>query len=256
MKRFSTFPTIREMENKTTMIYHHETVRMAITQKSTNNKCWRQCGKKGTPLHHWWECKLVQLLWRTVQRLLKKLKTELPHDSAISFLGIHLKKTLIWNNMCISIFTAAPFVVAAQSLSCVPFFVTLWTTAHQASLLFTFSLSLLKLLSIESVMSSNHLCHLSPPAINFSQHQDLFQWVSSSHQVAKYGSFHTSPSNEYPELISFGTNRFDLLAVQGTCRVFSKHLSLKASILRCSAFFMVQLTPVRNYRNSQYTEAN
>ena len=78
-----------------------------------------------------------------------------------------------------------PFVVAAQSLSCVPLFVTLWTTAHQASLLFTFSLSLLKLLSIESVMSSNHLCHLSPPAINLSQHQDLFQWVRSLHQAAK-----------------------------------------------------------------------
>ena len=123
--------------------------------------------------------------------------------------------------MCISIFTAAPSIVVAQLLSCVPLFVTLWTTAHQASLLFTFSMSLLKLMSIESVMPPSHLCHLSPPAINLSQHQGLFQCVSSSHQVAKYGSFHISPSSEYPELISFGTDWFDLLAVQGTFRVFS-----------------------------------
>ena len=254
MKRFPTFLTIREMENKTTMITTKQLEWPSPKSLQIINAGDINAGKKRIPLHHWWEGKLVQLLWRTVQRFLKKLKTELSHDPAISFLGIYLKKTLIWNNMCISIFTAAPSVVA-QLLSCVPLFVTLWTTAHQASLLFTFSMSLLKLMSIESVMPPSHLCHLSPPAINLSQHQGLFQWVSSSHQVAKYGSFHISPSSEYPELISFGTDWFDLLAVQGTCRVFSSTWIWKHQ------FFGAQLSLrsnslIHNYRNSQYIEAN
>uniref|UniRef100_A0A8D0WQQ1 Uncharacterized protein n=1 Tax=Sus scrofa TaxID=9823 RepID=A0A8D0WQQ1_PIG len=77
------------MQVKTTMRYHFTLVRMAIINKSTNNKYWRGCGKKGTHLHCWWEYKLVQPLWK----ILRKLNVELPYDPAIPLLGIYLDKT-------------------------------------------------------------------------------------------------------------------------------------------------------------------
>ena len=87
-------------------------VRMAIIKKSTKNKCWRVCGEKGTLLHSWWECKLIQPLWKTVQRFLKKLGIKLPYDPAIPLLDIYPEETKIEQDTFISLFIAAVFTVA------------------------------------------------------------------------------------------------------------------------------------------------
>ena len=151
-------------------------------------------------------------------------------------------------NVCIFILPCLNFFQFSsfQPLSCVQLFVTLWTLVHQASLSITNCQSLLKLMSIESVMPSKHLilrCPLLllppiPPSIRvFSNESTLCaRWP-------KYWgfSFSISPSNEHPGLISFRMGWLDLLAVQGTLKSLQHHSS-KASILRCSAFFTVQLS--------------
>ena len=100
------------MQIKTTVRYHLTPVRMAIIKKSANSKCWRGWGGKGIFLHCWWECKLIQPLWRTVWRFLKELKIELPYDPAIPLLGIYPEKTIIQKESCTKMFIAALVTIA------------------------------------------------------------------------------------------------------------------------------------------------
>ena len=138
-------------------------------------------------------------------------------------------------------------VVVVQSLSHVQLFVTRWTVARQASLSFTISWSLLKLMSIESLMPSNHLILCRPllllPSI-FPSIRVFFNELALCIRWPKYWSFRfcISPSNEYSVLISFRIDWFDLSAVQGTLKSLLQYHSLKASVLWCSAFLIVQLS--------------
>ena len=137
--------------------------------------------------------------------------------------------------------------VVVQLLSCVQLFVTPWTAARQASLSITNSRSLLKLMSIESVMPSNHLilcCPLLlPPSIFPSIRVFSSESVLRIRRPKYYSfSFNISPSNEHSGLISFRMDWLDLLAVQDTLKSLLQHHSSKASIIHCSAFFIVHLS--------------
>ena len=141
---------------------------------------------------------------------------------------------------------------SVQSLSRVQLFVTPWTTALQASLSFTISQSLLKLMAIESVMTANHLIICRPllllPSV-FPSIRVFSNDLALCIRWPKYwsSSFSISPSNEYSRLISFRIHWFDLLAVQGTLKSLLQHHSSKASMLQHSAFFIVQLSHPHDY---------
>ena len=112
MKRCSTLLIVREMQIKVTMRYQLILVRMLIIKKSTNNKFWRGCGEMGTLLHCWWECKLIQPLWKTVWRFLKKLGIQPSDDPAVPLLSIYPEETKIEKDTSIPLFIAALFTIA------------------------------------------------------------------------------------------------------------------------------------------------
>ena len=168
-----------------------------LSPKKTTSKCWWGCGKKENLIPCWWVCKLVEPLLKTVRKFLK-LKIELPHDPAISLLGIHAKKMKNTNSKRymhpnVHQLSSVHSLSSVQSLSRVQLFATPWIAAHQASLSITNSQSSLNLTSIKSVMPLSHficrpflLLPPIPPSIRvFSNESTLhMRWPKSHHFMA------------------------------------------------------------------------
>ena len=226
MKRCSTSLITRDMWMKTSIRYHLTPVRIAIIKKTTKDKKWWEYGGIGVLVHHWWECEMVQPLLKKSMEVPQKVKKRTNIWVRKSTSGCRVKRTEIstfkrylHSHVYCSIFRVAKIVQFSSALSCVRLFVTPWTTARQASLSITKSQSLPKLMSIESVMPSNHLILCRPllrlpsifPSIRVFSHESglHIRWP-------KYWSFsfNISPSSEHSGLISFRMDWLDLLAVQ------------------------------------------
>ena len=183
-----------------------------------------------------WECLLVKELWNILS---PKKKCKWVNQILHVLLILAYKRILV-----------VLIVFVVQSLSRVQLFVTPWTAAHQASLSFTISQSLLKLASIGSVMPSNCLilCHtlLLLPLIFSSTGSFPVSWLCTRWLKYWSFSFNNNPSNKYLGLTSFRIDWLDLLAIQVTLKSLFQH-NLKASIPHGSAFFMVQLSHLCDY---------
>ena len=154
---------------------------------------------------------------------------------------------LLVDILMMAILTGGRWFSSVQSPSHDQLFMTPWTAAHQAFLFFTISVSLLKLMHIESVMPSNHLILCRPLLLLPSVFPSIRVFSNESAVCIRWPkywsfSFSVSPSNEYSGLISFRIDWFELLAGQGILKSLFQHHTSKASILQCSAFFIVQLS--------------